>query len=335
MKAAAEKIKSMADIAEHLGITKVSVSLALRNSPLISNELRERVQRVAQSAGFKPRSYRRRLPAPGLPFAANRVALLFEPDRNTDPVAQEILNHVMRRLNELQMPFELVPCPELYRSPKVLDGFSGVIFHFSLRPTYTEAFANLPQVAIMHEEIDFGPWDSYKPNEIFAGKLAAEYLLSQGFRKTLIVWEEEWAYRPGDHPRLEGFRKQIRTAGGEVAEIGYNHRGRLQEFHHRFKELLEENGNRLGIFAFCDQIAYQVSTMLNVYGIERRAGELELISCDNTPLIRSVHPTLPVVDLHIPEIAASAVDGLLWRLRNPDAMRRDVLFRPSLVVPNN
>lgn len=336
MKETTEKLKSMADIADHLGVTKVSVSLALRNSPLVSQELRERVQQVARSVGFTPRRYRRRQSEKlKTPTEEGRIAVLFEPDRSNDPVAQEILNHAMRRLNELQVPFELVSCRSLYDSPRALDGFSGVIFHFSLRPAFLDTFRNLPQVAIMHEEIDFGPWDGFKPNERFAGKLAAEYLLKQGFRKTLIVWEKEWTYQPEFHPRLEGFRTQVRMAGGEVFEIGYDHREKLQSFYSDLLELLKANDGKLGIFAFCDQIAFRVCTMLDVHGLERKKGRLEVISCDNTPLIRSLQPPLPVVDLHIPEIAASAVDGLLWRVNHPDALARDTHFRPSLIVPES
>lgn len=336
MKKTNEQLKSMADIADHLGVTKVSVSLALRNSPLISRELRERVQQVARSVGFTPRRYRRRQPGKSkIPAEEGRIAILFEPDRNNDPVAQEILNHAMCRLNELQIPFELISCRSLYDSPQALDGFSGVIFHFSLRPAFLDAFRDLPQVAIMHEEIDFGPWDGFKPNERFAGKLAAEYLLGQGFRKMLIVWENEWTYRPEFHPRLEGFRTQVRMAGGEVLEIGYDHHEKLRPFYSELLELLKKNDGKLGIFAFCDQIAFRVCTMLDVHGLERREGRLEVISCDNTPLIRSLQPPLPVVDLHIPEIAASAVDGLLWRMTHLDALPRDTHFRPSLIVPES
>lgn len=51
-----DKPKSMAEIAEMLGITTTSVSLALRNSTLISSKLRNQVQKVAEECGFKART---------------------------------------------------------------------------------------------------------------------------------------------------------------------------------------------------------------------------------------------------------------------------------------
>ena len=66
---------SMSEIAEYLGITKVSVSLALKNSPLISDELRKQVQQLARATGFSPRKYRKQT---GDSSARDPVALCFD-----------------------------------------------------------------------------------------------------------------------------------------------------------------------------------------------------------------------------------------------------------------
>ena len=58
-----------------------------------------------------------------------------------------------------------------------------------------------------------------------------------------------------------------------------------------------------------------------------------MVSCDNTYLIRDLRPALPVVDLHIAEVAATAVDGLLWRMKNPLAGYRQVQLNPELILP--
>ena len=101
----------------------------------------------------------------------------------------------------------------------------------------------------------------------------------------------------------------------------------------RFKALLDRFGNRLGIFAFNDLLAYRICLTLDFLGLVRRPGELEVISCDNTYLIRELDPPVPAVDLHIAEIATRAVDGLLWRIANPGASWQDVMLKPELVVP--
>lgn len=335
MGALKEKPRSMADIAEMLGVTAVSVSLALRNSPLISQELRDQVQKIANETGFKARNYRRRNVAEKkLPFDGKIMVV----DGNLfagDPVVQQIMNSVMKRLSDLRASFKVCSCDELYVNPDLAAGSAGVIFHYCFQPSFSSIFRGIPQVAIMHEEIEMETCDNYKPDERLAGKLAANYLLNQGFRNVLLTWEHKMAYRAKSHPRLEGFRQEIRETGGNLSELAYGSEDDPQLYFRELKERLAAFGNRAGIFAFNDLVAYKVCHTLNFLGLERKPRELEVVSCDNTFLIQGLQPSLPVVDLHISEIAERAVDGLFWRLEHPDACFQEVMLKPELVLPQS
>jgi len=46
---------TMADIAARLGVSRQLVSIALRGLPGASSETRERVQKVAEELGYRPR----------------------------------------------------------------------------------------------------------------------------------------------------------------------------------------------------------------------------------------------------------------------------------------
>ncbi len=322
---------SMADIARMLGITTQSVSLALRNSPLISQELREQVQRIAEKMDFKARSYRKRRNSGE---NNEKIMVLYEAANVGDPVAQQIMNSVMKRLSELKMPFELCACEDLYDNPVLIEGFTGVIYHYCFRPWFASILEGIPQVTIMHEEIDLGPWDSFKPNEILAGKLAANYLINQNFKNVLLIYEHRMAYHAATHPRLEGFRQKIREAGVELVELSYGNDDKdPQLFFDSLIATLKRFDNHAGIFAFCDQVAYKLCQLLNFAGLQRVPGELEVISCDNTFLLKELFPPLPAVDLHIAEIASRAVDGLKWRLANPNASFQEVRITPELILP--
>ncbi len=323
--------KSMADIAKMLNVSSVSVSLALRNSPLISKELRKQVQKIADETGFKVRSYRKK--SVQNPEVKGTILVLYDKQNPDDPVAQQILSSTMKRLSELKLRFELCECEDLYAKPELASGASGVIYHYCFRPWFSSILAGIPQVAIMHEEIDLGPWDNYKPNETLAGKLAADYLLKQGFENLILTWEHGMAYHAENHARLDGFRRRVREAEVSCREIEYDRDDDPQFYFNQLRETLAETGNKAGIFAFCDQVAYKVCHVLDFMGLERRSRELEVISCDNTLLIRNLNPPLPVVDLHIAEIAERAVDGLLWRLEHPEASHQDVLLKPELILP--
>lgn len=329
-----DKPKSMAEIAEMLGITTTSVSLALRNSTLISSRLRNQVQKVAEECGFKARTYRRRRSAAETGAQPEeKITVLYDPVDSDDPVAQQIMNSVMKRLTELKVPFELCSCGDLYENPLLVENSTGVIYHYSFRPWFGSILEGIPQVAIMHEEIDIGPWDSFKPNEAMAGKLAANYLVDRGFDRAILTWEHSLAYHAETHPRLEGFRRRMREAKAEFVELEYDRADDPQIYLEQLRTAIEAYGGRAGIFAFCDQVAYKVCHALNFAGYSRKPKELEVISCDNTYLIRELDPPVPAVDLHIAEIATRAVDGLLWRIANPGASWQDVMLKPELVVP--
>ena len=330
MNATKDKPRNMTDIAEMLGITAQSVSLALRNSPLISQELRDQVQAIAAKTDFKARNYRRRRSGGG---NTGKVMVLYEAANVGDPVAQQIMNSVMKRLAEQKMIFETCSCEELYDNPALIEGFAGVIYHYCFRPWFASILEGIAQVAIMHEEIDIGPWDSFKPNEAMAGKLAANYLIDRGFDRAILTWEHSLAYHAETHPRLEGFRRRMREAKAEFVELEYDRADDPQIYLEQLRAAIEAYGGRAGIFAFCDQVAYKVCHALNFAGYSRKPKELEVISCDNTYLIRELDPPVPAVDLHIAEIATRAVDGLLWRIANPGASWQDVMLKPELVVP--
>lgn len=335
MNSTQQKPRTMVDIANMLGISKVSVSLALRNSPTISPELRDQVQQVAEEVGFKVRGYHRKSKAVQTASQFGRVAVLSTSENSSDPVAQLITNSVMKRLIHLKIEFSEFDVKQVNAEPELLANYAGLIYHYNFHPWEYPQFNGLAQVSIMNEEAELGSWDSYKPNEFFAGQLAANYLIGQGFVKAVIAYDSHWAYQAESHARLEGFRRQMRKAGVETTEFSYCGNDMPQEYLQALLAALENFNNRAGIFAFNDQVAYKVCHTLSFAGIVRRPGELEVVSCDNTYLIRTLSPPLPAVDLHIGEIASRAVDGLLWRIQNPLASFQQVLINPELVLPAN
>lgn len=338
MKSLKSSPKNMAEIADMLGVTAVSVSNALRNSPLVSKELRDRVNQIVKETGFKPRVYKQRekKPAAAVQSTVGRIAVLDNAiSSRWDPVAHVIMKSVMKRLTALEVPFEVIECKDLYDRPEHIKNFSGVVFYYALSSDHLDVIKGMPQVAILHEEIGIGSWDVYKPNEVLVGRLAAEYLLDQGYKNLLLTWWHHVDYKDKTHPRLESFRAAITEAGMKVDGISYDSEADSSIYTSKIKEWLDRTKGTGGIFAFCDRVAYRLCTVLDVLGYKRQAGKLEVVSCDNTYLSQKLQPPIAVVDSHIAEIAERAVDGLLWRLANPHASRQEVTLQPDLVLPDD
>ncbi len=322
--------KNMTELADMLGVTATTVSLGLRNSPLISADMREKIRQLSEESGFKARNYRKRKPRSGR-NSSGKFLILYDHTNTTDPVAQVILNSIMKRLSEHGLPFELCPSDDVINDPGRTAGVRGVLYHYCYNSETRDCLRGVPQVAIMHKAFDNAEWDIFHPDDTLAGRLVATYLIGQGFRNFALMWSRRWGY--AEHLRLQGFRGRLRQSGMEWTEFAYDETEPPSLYLERFRGLLAEHGNRLGIFAFCDQVAYKACMALDSLGIERKPRQLELVSCDNTSLIQELHPAIPVVDLNIAEIATRGVDGLLWRLENPDASYQNVMLKPKLIIP--
>ena len=55
-----KKIRNLNDLAKRMGCTATTVSMALRDSPQLSQELREKIKKLAGDNNFRPRNYTRR-----------------------------------------------------------------------------------------------------------------------------------------------------------------------------------------------------------------------------------------------------------------------------------
>ena len=61
----------------------------------------------------------------------------------------------------------------------------------------------------------------------------------------------------------------------------------------------------------------------------------QLLVCDNDFLLQNFWPRFHVIDLDFPMLTRRAVDGLLWRLENPDSPEAVTYLSPRLIPPQN
>lgn len=325
--------KNMKEIARILGISTVSVSLALRNSPRVSGELKERVLKLAESCNFKTRDYPRSRSRKDN-IKRLKIAVLYRED-NTDSVAPTILNAVMKRLAEKDVGFNVLSCSEALSDPFLSTTFDGFLYYYNLDEADLPLLGNKPQVAIMNDYFDCSNFDNCKVHNELAGKMAADYLLERGFHRILTVWEEISTGEKQDcHPRMRGFRERLAKSDVSITPIHFSRKKDIAPFVQALKEELDRSDKPLGIFAFNDLTAFQVCSVLDLLGRRLESGKLEMICCDNTFLLKQLSTPIPVIDLHIEKVAAAAVDRLIYRFQNPEENFVEILFKPNLVLPS-
>lgn len=121
------KPRNLNDLARQLNVTAATVSLALRNSPLLSAEVGERIRRTAAESGFSPRSYTRRAKEKtAVKPVTGTVMLLMNDHGEEDPVRDGVMPVVSQGLSRYGIEHRYVNLSRLLEKPELLSEFRGL-----------------------------------------------------------------------------------------------------------------------------------------------------------------------------------------------------------------
>jgi LacI family transcriptional regulator len=150
---------------------------------------------------------------------------------------------------------------------------------------------------------------SVVPDEVGAGRTAAEALLSAGFGEGIWLVGEPAPHVFASVERLRGIEECLAGAGvrpaGTVA-CSWWPESALE----RFGALLDDGGEPAAVICLNDRIAMGVYQALAVRG-RRVPDDLSVVSFDDSDLAVWLHPALTSVALPHRDLAATAVDLLL------------------------
>src|SRR5882672_8561564 len=177
---------TLADIARELGVSKMTVSRAINNNPLISSTTRKRVLEVAQRMNYQPNQHARAL-------ATNRSYLI-------GIIIPDIMNlyfaEVIRAIETISRPagFQLLICGtnedttrELEEVEALLQRTDGLIVNSVFPPTETKAYRKMikdgARIVFVDRTLDNLHCPSVATDNIKVGRLATEHLISLGHRR--------------------------------------------------------------------------------------------------------------------------------------------------------
>lgn len=205
---------TMAAIAELAGVSKITVSRALRGSELVRPEVRERVVAVAREAGYRINVAARSLRTRKSRTVAVVVEQMIAGDR---PIADPVLMLLLGGLLEVLTPADhamLVTTREHFLGSMGIaaDGVIMVGQGEGGRRVAEVAAAGLPMVT-------WGAADGSDPSVVgsdnrLGGRLAAEHLVATGRRRILFLGD---AAHPEVARRLEGVRDVLATSEAMLA----------------------------------------------------------------------------------------------------------------------
>ena len=325
---------TLADIARELGVSKMTVSRAINNHPLISPETRARVLELANKMNYKPNQYARAL-------ATKRSQLI-------GVIVPDLMNlyfaEVLRAIEGIVRPagFQLLICStgeddsrELGEVETLLQRTDGLIISSVLPPTETKHYRKMikegAKIVLVDRTMNNLSCPTVATNNVLVGKLATEHLIKQGHQRI--------GHLRGDsssvgEERLEGYKGALLAAGLKYDERLVRSCGLLEsEGHQAMKSWLEEGTAPKAIFAVNDPTAIGAMQALSEAGLQ--AGiDVALVGAGNIHYGDMLGVPLTTISWSRKEMGEHAAELLIKLIEEQEIPKKDlrVTLPPELVV---
>lgn len=328
----AQKVK-LSTIAEALGLSTATVSLALRDSPLVAEVTRERIKEQARTSGY---IYNRR--AASLRTSRSGIVGVCVHDI-MNPFFGEILKSIENELDRHRQTFVLCNhYDDLTKQRSFVDtmlqlGADGLIMSPAIGTPASDirlAEENDLPVVLIARGVEGAGVTSFRGDDAYGMNLAVRHLLSLGHRKIAMVGGTEMTSTGRD--RAAGYRRALIEAGIEprpewrIAGPRSRHSG-----FDAAPDFLALPDRPTAVACFSDLVALGF-----MYGLSRaglRAGiDVAVTGYDDIDEAVIAMPPLTTVANGQSEVGRRAADSLLKRLGGEPAEGRLELITPELKV---
>lgn len=328
------KIRNLNDLAKHFNCTAMTVSMALRDSSQLPVSLREKIKQFARENNFSPRSYNRRKNA--LPTESGKRSshpgplLILHNDRYQEPNPARDLTmpDAFQQLNRRGVEYSYVDVDEFNRNPGMVRDFAGVLY-------YNDQPVELPDDIPVMQIFGWTPLrsrqDRVMVNDFEIARMAAKFFLDAEVKRLAIVWRDDMLDYCKEHPRIICLEEQLNRAGIPTTSLCFSRKE--SHFVQRLQHYLNEGGGQAGFFAFTGVCGLMLACALEGLQQWKFYAPKHVLICDNNALLKDFSPQPATIDLNFPMLTKRAVDGLLWRLENPDAPNVVVYQSPRLEFP--
>ena len=326
------------DIAEIAGVSQATVSRALRNSPLVRKETRERVQQIARELNY----FVNRNAAGLRTQQSNTIALLLfdeteGEDAQINPFFLSMLGYITRAASGLGYDV-LISMQQLtddwhieYQASNRADGL--ILLGYGDYLTYHEKIEALARAntrfMIWGPIIDDQPGHSISCDNVDGGDQATRHLLGLG-RQRIAFLGSTSQRSPELAARYDGYCKALLDAGLEpddglkvdaMSSEGEGYRAAL--------DLLSRDVEFDAIFAVTDVIAIDAMRALedNGYTIP---DDIAVVGFDDISLAGHVTPALTTVRQDIRQAAEGLVHGIVGLIEGEPV--ESTQMAPRLIV---
>lgn len=321
---------TIAEIAEHLQVSKASVSRALNGMPGVGEDLRERVFQYAQEVGYQLADSKKEAPA-----GSKVIGLVVGDIKN--PFYVELLFEIQKVLDENGYRIMLFNSEyEVDREKQYLKlakefGLAGLILFTVPSDLPQEAFDGLEiPIIFVNRAMQIQNYDSVLLDNFRAGYIAAMHLIELGHKD--IGFVSGPASSLSSMQRLDGFKQALTNyfltpnedflwSGNLKLENGYAMAEEI--FSHPVRPTAIVAGNdlmALGILDYCREHEISVPETLSI------------VAFDNIPYGGIHGIDLTTVDHNTAEMGRQTAELMLRRLKDPATPIQRVIQEPKLVI---
>ncbi|MEO0636111.1 MAG: LacI family DNA-binding transcriptional regulator [Pseudomonadota bacterium] len=324
---------TLSRIAEELGLSTATISLALRDSPLVAETTRDRIKLAASEMGY---IYDRR--AASLRTArSDIVGVLIHTVIN--PFFAEILRSIEEELALTRRTFLLcnhgdsLEKQRSFVSTLMQFGADGVIMCPSVGTDADEIRRiedfGLP-VTLVARTVEDAPVPCIRGDDRTGAALAGKHLFSLGHKRVAIIGGK--ATTSTGRMRLAGYRDAFEEAGISYdPALRFETEGTRKAAFDACYSMLESGERPDAIAAFNDIAAFGVLACLQHFGLTP-GKDISVIGYDNLEEARISYPALSTVDNGQDKVGGLAAQTLLQRIISGPGDRQERLIEPQLVI---
>jgi LacI family transcriptional regulator len=319
-------------IADELGVTKVSVSKALKNQPGVGDELRRKILLEANEMGYK---FKTKPGSTALKHLAFVLHTRFYHVANEDYYTR-ILSHMNQvcQENECMLSLYIVPADDIVQMkiPKHLGACDGIVVAGELPEPYLFGLCSLGLPLVM---LDFGSprlqRDCVIADNFQMGFAAAMHLIDKGHTSLGFLSARSAHLNVMD--RFYGFKKALELEGLPSREDWFiSNISKDGTYYAPDVSLPQEMPT--AFVCRNDTAAYFLVQTLTAAGY-RVPEDVSIISFDNTNLAEACRPPLTTFNIHKEQFARYAFELLANRIAGPDAEIRTLYIDTKLVERNS
>jgi len=319
-------------------VSQATVSRALRNSPLVREETRNRIQQIARDLNY----FVNRNAAGLRTHQSNTIALLLfdetdGEDAQINPFFLSMLGYITRSAAArgydvlISMQQQTDDWHIEYQASNRADGL--ILLGYGDYMNYREKLAALARAntrfTIWGPSINEQPGHSIGCDNVDGGFQATNHLLQTGRRRIAFLGNTSRRC-PELAARYEGYRMALTDAGisppNDLRIEVNNATGAGQQ---AIEELLEAGKEFDAVFAVTDAIAIDAMRTLQEKGYDV-PGDVAVVGFDDMPLAAHVTPALTTVRQDIREASEGLVQSIVGLIQGQPV--ESTLMAPRLVV---